>query len=36
MYIIYKGYFQSKTEKVNTTTEFHISELLEIRSFSLN
>ena len=31
-----KGWFRAKTEKVNTTTEFWIFELLWVPNFSLN
>ena len=31
-----KGYFRSKTEKVNTAIEFCIFELVEVSLFTLN
>ena len=31
-----KGYFRSKTEKVNITIEFCIFELVQVPNFSLN
>ena len=32
----WKGYFQSKTEKVNSTTEFRIFKLVLVQNFNLN